>query len=212
VDPSVKTRRYDSPARREQAERTRRAVVRAARRHFTRHGYAAQVSAIASSAKVSVDTVYTSVGRKPELMLAVIDSVLGNADDPVPALQRDYVQAFRAAPTAHQKLALYAEAMGRLMPQIAPLQAALAEASRSDPECARVWQHLKDRRADNMRMLAADLRTTGSLRGDLTDDEVADLVWVGNSLEYYTLLTERGWDSEHYAAHLLDLWARLLLE
>ena len=212
MDPSVKTRRYDSPARRQQAERTRRAVVRAARTHFTRHGYAAQVSAIARSAKVSVDTVYTSVGRKPELMLAVIDSVLGNADDPVPALQRDYVQAFQAAPTARQKLALYAEAMGRLMPRIAPLQAALAEASRSDPECARVWQHLKDRRADNMRMLAADLRTTGSLRGDLTDDEVADLVWVGNSLEYYTLLTERGWDAERYAAHLLDLWARLLLE
>jgi AcrR family transcriptional regulator len=211
VEREVNRRPYDSPVRRQRAERTRRAVLRAARRHFDRDGYAARVSAIARSARVSVDTVYTTVGRKPELLLAVIDIVLGSSEDTIPAEQRDYVRALTAAPTAEEKLEIYATALGRLMPQVAPLQAALAQASVAEPECARVWRHLKDRRAANMHRLAQDLRTTGQLRDDLTDDDVADLVWVTNSLEHYTLLVERGWDADRYATHLADLWKRVLL-
>ena len=208
---TVKGRSYDSPARRRQAERTRRAVLRSARRHFHRQGYAAPVSDIARTAKVSVDTVYASVGRKPELLLAVIDTVLGSSPDTVPAEQRDYVVAVRAAITAEDKIRVYAAALGRLMPDVAPLQAALAQAARTEPDCAQVWEQLKGRRRANMSLFAQDLRATGSLRDDLSDDQVADLVWVTNSLEHFTLLAERGWNSEQYSAHLADLWTRLLL-
>ena len=47
--------------------------------------------------KVSVDTLYASVGRKPQLLLAVHDMALGSSDEPVAAEQRDYVAAMRAA-------------------------------------------------------------------------------------------------------------------
>ncbi len=211
MENEVNRRPYDSPLRRHQAQRTRRSVLRAARRHFDRDGYAARVSAIATSARVSVDTVYTTVGRKPELLLAVIDTVLGSSEDAIPAEQRDYVRALTSAPTAEEKLEIYAAALGRLMPQVAPLLAALAQASVTEPECARVWQHLKERRAANMHHLAEGLRSTGQLRDDLTDDDVADVVWVTNSLEYFTLLVERRWDADRYATHLADLWKRVLL-
>jgi AcrR family transcriptional regulator len=212
VPKPVKTRPYSSQVRRHQAESTRRAVLAAARRLFQSRGYAATaVADVAAAAKVSVDTVYASVGRKPALLLAVIDMILGSSDEDLPSEQRDYVLAIRAAGTAEEKIAVYAAALGRLIPQTAPLQAALAQAARTEPECARVWQQLKDRRAANMRLFAADLRGTGRVREDLDDDAVADIVWVCNSVEYFTLLGERGWSAERYAEHLRDLWERVLL-
>ena len=59
---------------------------------------------------------------------------------------------------------------------------------------------------------AADLRATGELRGDLTDDEVADIVWSMNATEYYSLLVhDRGWTPQRFGAHLADAWRRILL-
>ena len=93
VAESVKTRRYRSAVREEHAAATRHAVLSAARELFTGRGYdATSVSEVARAAGVSVDTVYASVGRKPGLVLAVVYMVLGGADEPVPAEQRDYVR------------------------------------------------------------------------------------------------------------------------
>lgn len=209
----VKTRRYTSPLREQQAERTRRAVLRAARSLFTRRGYAdTSVAEVARRAKVSVDTVYASVGRKPQLLLAVVDMVLAGGDEPVRAEERDYVRAIRAAPTAEEKIAVYAAALAVLLPRTAPLLDALREAARTDPGCAAVWKQVNDRRAANMLLFAQDLRGTGRLRGDLSDEEVADVVWSTNAVEYYALLAARGWDGPRVGALLEDLWTRLLLE
>ena len=101
----VKTRAYRSTVRTRQAAATRRAVLDAARELFTTTGYAGTtVADVARLAGVSVDTVYTSVGRKPELLLAVHDMALGGGDEPVGAEGRDYVVAIRAADGARAKL------------------------------------------------------------------------------------------------------------
>ena len=205
-------RRYSSPQRAAQADQTRRAVLVAARELFVRDGYAAVgVSDIAKRAGVNVDTVYRSVGRKPQLMVAVIDQILDSSDRPVPAEERDYVQAVRAAPTAEDKLRTYAEALGRLMPRLAPLFTALREAAATDPECATTYEQITQRRAANMLLFAADLRSTGRVRGDLDDQRVADLVWSTNAPEWFGLVTSRGWTAEQYADALADLWTRVLL-
>ena len=86
---------------------------------------------------MSVDTVYTSVGRKPELAVAVVDMVLGSSDEPVPAEERDYVRAVRAAATGREKIAVYAAALRTLVPRTAPLLEALRRAGESDPASAR---------------------------------------------------------------------------
>jgi AcrR family transcriptional regulator len=208
----VKTRTYRSPQRREQAAATRLSVLAAARDLLRDRGYAATtVAEVARRAGVSVDTVYTSVGRKPELVLAVIDLVLGGGDQTVPAEQRDYVRAIRAQLTARAKIEVYAAAVARLVPQTAPLQEALRKAADTDAACARTWHQLVDRRAANMLLLASDLRSTGDLRGDLTDQQVADIVWSTNAAEYWLLLEQRGWTPERYEGLLIEVWCRLLL-
>ncbi len=208
----VKTRTYKSAVRARRAVATRRAVLAAARDLFHAHGYTGtSVVDVAAEAGVAVDTVYASVGRKPQLLLAVLDMELARADEPVPAEERDYVRALRDAPTAEQKISTYARALGRLLPRTAPLLLALREAARTEAECAAAWRQVNDRRAANMLLLAGELRATGRLREDLSDREVADLVWATNAVEYYELLRSRGWEAARFAAHLEDLWNRLLL-
>jgi AcrR family transcriptional regulator len=212
VPEPVNTRSYRSERRREQAVATRRAVLLAARDLFVRRGYVdTTVSEVARRAQVSVDTVYASVGRKPQLLLAVHDLELGGGQD-VPAEQRDYVLAIRAAEGARAKLEVYAAALGRLLPRTVPLAEALRVAAVTDADCRAVWQGLSERRAANMRRFASDLRETGELREELSDDDVADLVWSTNSPEFYLLVTSRGRTPEQYAAVVADLWTRTLLE
>ena len=195
----------------------RRAILEAAHELFTTRGYReTPVSEIARRAQVSVDTLYESVGRKPELLLAVHDLVLGDMQlgksaTPLVAEERQYVKAIQAEPTAAGKLRTYADALGRLLPQVAPLSNALREAGSSDPACRRVSASLDERRAANMRRLAQSLRETGELREDVTDDDVADLLWSMNSTAYFGLLAERGWTGERYARLLGDVWTRTLL-
>jgi AcrR family transcriptional regulator len=206
-------RTYRSPRRAEQAAATQAAIVAAARTCFVTNGYAAtSVADIAAAAGVNVDTVYASVGRKPTLMLAVIDATLARADHPLAVEQRDYVQAVLAASTARAKLTTYAAALARVMPKVSPLFDALAQAALTDPVCSALRDSIGARRASNMLQMAANLRSTGELRSDLSDTEVADLLWTTNAPEYYALAVSRGWSAAVYRDRLADLWTRLLLD
>ena len=208
----VKPRSYHSRLREERAAGTRRRILVATAALLEQKGYAATtVATIARRAGVSVDTVYTSVGRKPELVLAVVDDILGGADGPVPVEQRDYVVAMRAAAGAAEKLETYAAAVARLLPRLAPLVVALTRAAEEDPACRKARRRLDERRAQNMLLLAADLRATGELRDDLDDATVADLIWSTNAVEYFLLLQGRGWTPERYGTVLADVWSRTLL-
>lgn len=207
-------RRYNAPRRAEQAAATRRAVLDAARELFVAKGYlATTVAEIAERAGVAVDTIYATVGRKPMLIREVVETAISGQDRAIPADERDYVKAMIAAPTAREKLAIYAGALTELLPRIAPVFAALRDAGLSgDTDCAALYAEITGRRAANMRRAAVDMRATGQLRTDLTDDEVADIIWSLNSTEYWTLLVDqRGWTTERFGAWLADAWARLLL-
>lgn len=208
----VKKRRYDASGRRAAAEQTRTRVLRAARELFTARGYAGtSVADIARAAGVSVDTLYASVGRKPQLLLAVHDVELAGGDAPVDAEQRDYVKAIREATTASDKIATYTDALAKLLPRTVPLLDSLRVAGQSDPACREVYRAVSERRAANMRLFAADLRSTGEVREDLDDDDVADLVWSMNGPDYYLLMRSRGRTPEQYAAVVREVWTRTLL-
>jgi AcrR family transcriptional regulator len=206
-------RRYHAPHRAEQAAATRRAVLDAARELFTTRGYpATTVADIARHAGVNVDTLYAAVGRKPALLREVVETAISGADHAVPAEERDYVRAIRAAPTAGEKIDTYAGALARIAPRTAPVFLALREAVTRDPDCAALHTEITERRAANMRLFAADLRVTGEVRPDVTDDEIADVVWAMNSADYYALLVvARGWSPDRYGAHLAGAWRRLFL-
>lgn len=206
-------RPYHAPRRAERAAATRRAVVDAAHDLFVAQGYSATtVGQIAERAGVAVDTLYAVVGRKPVLLREVVETAVSGEGVPVPAEKRAYVREMLAAPTAGAKIDRYAAALARNLPRITPLFLALRDAAARDATCAALHTEITERRRANMLRFAADLRATGELRGDLTDDEVADVVWSMNAADFYALLVlRRGWTAERFGAFLADGWRRLLL-
>lgn len=207
-----KTRSYRSPVREAQRERTRATVLAAAEQLFLARGYAGTTArAIADEAGVALDTVYAAVGKKPDVMLALLERAISGTTDAVPAHERDYVREIRGTPGAEGKIRRYARALTEVQPRLAPLVEVLRQAAVTDPSCADAWQRVADRRAGNMRLFVADLRATGELRPDLSDDDAADLVWSTNAPEYYLLLAARGWSAQRYGDLLVDVWTRTLL-
>ncbi len=214
VDGKGPKRGYHSPRRIEQAAATREAILGAARELFVGNGYVATtIAAIAARAGVSVDTIYATAGRKPALLRELVETAISGTGQAVPAEQRDYVLKVRAAPTARAKITVYAHAIAAIQERLAPVFVVLRTAAATDSECASLWTEIAQRRAANMRMFAADLRGTGELRDDLSDDQVADVIWSMNSAEYWVLLIqERGWRPAQFADWLADAWPRLLLK
>jgi AcrR family transcriptional regulator len=215
VEETVKAvkRRYNSTQRAAQAAATRRAVLDAAGQVFVRRGYiGATVAEIAATAGVAVDTLYATVGSKPVLLRELVETAISGTDTAVPAEDRDYVRAVHAATSAEEKLRIYATAVVAIQHRLAPVFLALRDAAATDGECARLWTEISERRARNMRQFAVELRHTGQLRDDLSDEEVADVVWSMNAAEYWLLLVgQRGWTPERFGVWLVDAWNRLLL-
>src|SRR6188472_414189 len=82
--------------RRQRSRLTRRRVVDAATRLFVDRGYVATtIEDVASGAGVAVQTVYYVFGTKPNLLAAVLDASIVGDIEPVPVLQRGWVQALR---------------------------------------------------------------------------------------------------------------------
>lgn len=212
MKPAVKRpRRYDGSRRRAAAAATRQSILIAAREVFLERGYvAATMPAIAKRAGVALDTIYASVGRKPALFRELIETAISGQDDAVPAEQREYVKVMRAEPEAGRKLEIYAAAVTAIQIRLAPLVALMRDAAAADEQLAHLWKGIADRRAVNMRLLAADLASTGRLRVGI--EEAADVIWATNSPEFFLLMVrDRGWDSERFQAWLAATWRKLLV-
>src|SRR5665213_3187385 len=87
---SVKTRRQIAAAE------TQRAIVEAATRLFTEHGYhATSIGRIASEAGVAVQTIYNAIGSKRDVLSRVLDFAAAGERAPVPVPQFMREQAER---------------------------------------------------------------------------------------------------------------------
>lgn len=208
-----KPRSYDSAIRAEAAADTRARILDAARKLLADRGYAAMtMQAIADAAGVALDTVYASVGKKPALVELLFETAISSTEQAIPAEQREYVRNIHEAPRARDKLAIYATAIVAIQRRLAPLIHAVAVAGRSAPELAATWKTISERRARNMKLLAAELIASGDTRPDQTVDTIADVLWVFNSPELYLLFVEqRGWSDARLEAWLTESWCRLFL-
>src|ERR671935_1013059 len=87
----VKTRRYDSPRRREQAAATRREILEAAQRLFERQGYAATtMAAVAAEAGVALKTVYVAFETKSGVLRALWNMLLRGDNDELPVAEQEW--------------------------------------------------------------------------------------------------------------------------
>ncbi len=199
------TRTYDSPRRRETAAATRADVLAAAARLFGERGWAGtSIRDIARAAGVSVETVYSAVGPKGEVLRAAVDVAVVGDDEPVPLADRPQFLALQAG-TSAQRLGAAADLMIGILVRVAALSRAVEEGARTDAGLAEVHAHLCERRRESTR--AGAMAIAGR---PVTDDEV-DGMWALLSHSVFLLLTERGgWDVEHYRSWLIDTMGRLL--
>jgi AcrR family transcriptional regulator len=188
-------RAYNSSRRQEQARLTRRAVLAAAHRQFVDLGYAATtMSAVAADAGVSVETVYKAFGNKPGLVKATFDVAVVGDDEPVPMMQREFVQRTAAEPDPRRKLAGYGEHTAGVAERTGALLLAVRDAAAADPGAAGVWQQLQGERLTGMTAFARHLHEGDHLRPGVSVNEARDVLWTYNSVELWDLLVnQRGW-------------------
>ena len=92
-EPVKPTRRYDSPRRRQQAADTRRDILAAAERLFTRTASAATtMAAIAREAGVALKTVYLAFDSKSGLLRELWHLLLRGDDEQAPVGERSWYQ------------------------------------------------------------------------------------------------------------------------
>jgi AcrR family transcriptional regulator len=203
----VKARRpYDSSRRQEQARHNRWAVLQAARQLFVERGFAATtMPAIASTAGVSVQTIYKAFGNKPRLAKAVFDVAIAGDDEPVPMLQRASLGRVRDERDPRKRLRLYGEFLAEVAPRHVPVQLVIRDAASSDPEAQAVWVELQAERLKGMTLFARALHDDGNLRPGVSTSEARDVLWTYNSAELFQLLVlERGWSPKRYGRWIAD--------
>lgn len=209
----VKRRRYDSSGRRRAAAERRRRILEQARSLFAERGYeATTMSDIATAAGVALDTIYDTLGTKPQLFRLLIETAISGREEPIDVLDRDYIAELRAEPDPVRKLVIYAAALTRIHGRLAPLYITARAAAREHREVAQAWGEMHARRAKNMPLLIEHLRESNALRADITTSEAADSVWAINSTEIYIMFRDqRGWSAQRYQAWLAKTLTRLLI-
>jgi AcrR family transcriptional regulator len=211
MEPNTKPRAYDASRRRDQAERTRVAIVAEAERLFLAHGYGGtSIASVAAGAGVSVETIYKAFGGKPGLVEAIYERAL-RGDGAVPAETRsDAIQA--AEPDPRVLFERLGDLIAELTPRAAPIALLIRDAAAADPALEPLRRELDDRRLVRMTVNARRLHAGGRLRAGLTVDVVADVLWTATAAELYELLVlRRGWPLARYRAFVVGMLGSALL-
>jgi AcrR family transcriptional regulator len=201
---AVKSRRYESALRREQATATRGRIVRAAAELFAAHGYSqTSIEQIAERAGVARPTVYTAFAGKPALLKHAVDLLLAGDDAPVPVRDRPWTQEVLRQRDPRVMLQLQARNDRMINERVAPLHEAVRNASATDTDIADLYTTLKQQRLTGARFTVEALAALGPLRDDLDLDAATDVLWALKDPALWTaLVTERGWSPERYQAWL----------
>lgn len=196
------SRPYASPLREEQARQTRRRILDAALRLFHEQGYTATtMTAVAAAAGVSVQTVYKTFGTKPALVKRLHDVTLAGDDEPIPMADRPEMRRLREETDPRELLMVYARVGLLLLERLGPLVRVLVAGARDgDPDLRAYLDTVNGERLAGTTMTARRLAALGALRGGLSVQRAADAIWMLNSVEVWSLLTEqRGWSGADYA-------------
>jgi AcrR family transcriptional regulator len=207
-------REYDSTRRRELAKLTRRAILEAARQLFLENGYVATtIDAIADHADVSVETVYAIFKNKRTLLSDVLDVSMAGDDEPVPIMERAWVQELRNEPDPRKRVRMLARNGRLILERVTPLYEVLRGAASADPAIASLWELNKSQRFAGQSELVRIVGANSALREGLTKKQAADIVFaIGSPETYRSLVTDRGWSAQRFENWYGDTLGKLLLE
>jgi AcrR family transcriptional regulator len=209
----VKTRRYDSPHRREQAAATRREILDAAQRLFERQGYAATtMAAIAGEAGVALKTVYLAFDTKSGLLRALWNLRLRGDEDEAPVAAREWYREVVDEPEPERQLRMNAHNSRVVKVRIGPLLEVIRSAAPVDPDIDALWQRIQTEFHANQHVIVETLHERRALTPGLTVDRATDILWTLNHPNVWQLLVgERGWTPEQYEQWFADAACSQLL-
>jgi AcrR family transcriptional regulator len=210
----VKTRRYNSPRRQQQAAATRRSMLDAAAELFLRDGYpATTMEAVAEVAGVSSKTVYVVFGTKSGLLRAVWDLLLKGDVDEAPVAARPWYVEVLEEPDPARQLRLVARNSVSAKRRIGRLLGVIRDAAPTDADASDLWELIQSDFYENQRAIVETLRKKKALRRGLDVGLATDLLWTLNHPDVWLLLVERrGWEPEQFESWFAETAITQLLE
>ena len=209
----VKTRRYESPRRREQAAATRRQILEAAQRLFERQGYAATtMAAIAGEAGVALKTVYVAFETKSGLLRALWHLLLRGDEQAAPVADRRWYQEVLEEADPVRQLRLTARNSRVVKERAGALMGVIRSAAPTDPDLGALWARIQSDFYDNQRAIVKTLHARKALRPGLGVARAADVLWTLNHPDLWLLLVgERGWTPREWERWFADATCAQLL-
>jgi AcrR family transcriptional regulator len=209
----VKTRRYESPRRREQAAATRRQILEAAQRLFERQGYAATtMAAIATEAGVALKTVYVAFETKSGLLRALWHLLLRGDEEDAPVADRRWYQEVLEEPDPDRLVRLTARNSRAVKERAGALMGVIRSAASTDADIAELWARIQSDFHDNQRGIVKALHARKALRPGLGVARAADVLWTLNHPDLWLLLVgERGWTPAEWERWFADVVRSQLL-
>jgi AcrR family transcriptional regulator len=205
VDVKTPRRKYHSPLRADQAQRTRGRVLDAAFGLFVERGYAGTtVAAVADTAGVSAETIYLSLGGKRGLLEGVIEAAItgpdegGSADD-------GWWTAVAELSGPRERLAKMIEYSCAILARTQPIHAVIRGAADKEPFAAALGHRLlQDRLASQTERIRRFLGD--DLAPGLSIPEAGERYCALASPDLYHLLTmELSWTTDQHREWLTRL-------
>jgi AcrR family transcriptional regulator len=196
------------PNRREvAAAETRREILRAARRLFAEHGYTnTSIHQIADESGVAVQTIYSSIGSKAALVLALNDLIDAEAD--VSGLAAEVMQEN----DPHQLIAKGVHLTRQLNQRCGDVIRVLLSAEPAEPDAAAAVADGMRRNQEGANGLANRLGSLGALRTGMNAQHAATVFAMMTSPANWRQLTQNAdWSFDEAEAWLTDSLSQLLL-
>lgn len=195
------------------AAATRARIIEAAGQLFDERGYAATtIEAIAVTADVAVETVYSKFRNKRNLLNAYLETaIVGDATE-VPLLSRPAVAAIRSSANQHDQIEQIAQLIRGVLQRTAAVQAVLRSATAVDPEIDSIIADDDRRRKITHRTFVEMIASNGPLSKGLTLAEATDTLSALANPDMYSFVTKRrGWSAARYQKWLASSLTKLLL-
>lgn len=197
-------RSYRSPRRKEQAEATRRLILRAALELFTERGFAeTSIRSVAERADVSDQTIYKAFGDKVGLLyhaaLQYIETGGGGAE-------AEFLAALAAEPDPIERLRLAARSSRQLWDSGAlELDLLVSRGEVRDPRLDELQRRSLAYELETNRAICAVLYPDGLRRAGYSVDDIAAFITAIDSGPVISRLRSLGWSMDRWEAWAFEL-------
>lgn len=182
-------RTYNSKVRADAARSTRALILDAARTLFAEAGYAkTSVAAIAVAAGVALNTVYTSVGGKPDLILALVEDASSDT------LIDSALERIDELTDGGDILRLAAETGAEVTRRQGTTLAILLDNRTAEPAVEAAADTAIARYRERLTHIARRLHAVDAIRPGLELSRTADILWFYFGMPAWSTIRQLGWD------------------